>query len=142
MTESPTPWASTIQAVTIFAEDLAAMSAFYQNVFDMPVVFEDENSVVFRIGPTMINVLAIAEAPSLIEPASVANRDAGARYQFTVGVDDTDAMVAQLEAKGVTFLNGPINREWGLRTAMFADPSGHLWELAGPPTGDTAAQPA
>ncbi|MET0609013.1 MAG: VOC family protein, partial [Gaiellaceae bacterium] len=25
---------------------------------------------------------------------------------------------------------GPIDRPWGLRTAAFADPDGHVWEVA------------
>ena len=37
---------------------------------------------------------------------------------------------AALVARGVVFLNGPIDRPWGMRTAAFADPSGHCWELA------------
>ena len=32
--------------------------------------------------------------------------------------------------KGVQLLNGPIDREWGKRTAAFADPDGHVWEIA------------
>lgn len=31
---------------------------------------------------------------------------------------------------GVRVLNGPIDRPWGLRTASFTDPDGHVWELA------------
>ncbi len=27
-------------------------------------------------------------------------------------------------------LNGPIDREWGVRTASFTDPDGHIWEIA------------
>jgi catechol 2,3-dioxygenase-like lactoylglutathione lyase family enzyme len=30
----------------------------------------------------------------------------------------------------VELLNGPIDREWGVRTAAFADPDGHVWEVA------------
>jgi len=30
----------------------------------------------------------------------------------------------------VTLLNGPMDREWGVRTASFTDPDGHIWELA------------
>ena len=26
--------------------------------------------------------------------------------------------------------NGPIDRVWGMRTAAFADPDGHVWEVA------------
>jgi catechol 2,3-dioxygenase-like lactoylglutathione lyase family enzyme len=43
---------------------------------------------------------------------------------------DADASVADLEAKGVSLINGPLDRAWGQRTACFADPDGHLWEIA------------
>ena len=33
-------------------------------------------------------------------------------------------------ARGVELLNGPLDREWGVRTAAFADPDGHVWEVA------------
>ena len=30
----------------------------------------------------------------------------------------------------MTFLKGPMNRPWGVRSAAFTDPSGHYWEIA------------
>ena len=50
--------------------------------------------------------------------------------QLTIWVEDTDATVAELQARGVKLINGPINRHWGQRTAAFADPAGHIWEVA------------
>ncbi|MEO8093347.1 MAG: VOC family protein [Pseudolysinimonas sp.] len=52
--------------------------------------------------------------------------------QFTLGVDDVDATAADLVARGVTLLNGPQDSPWGIRTAAFADPAGHVWEIAAP----------
>jgi uncharacterized glyoxalase superfamily protein PhnB len=49
---------------------------------------------------------------------------------FTVKVEDCNKAHAELVAKGIAFLNGPIDRPWGRRTAAFADPSGHVWEIA------------
>ena len=37
---------------------------------------------------------------------------------------------AELAGRGVELLNGPVNRPWGVRTASFADPGGHIWEIA------------
>ena len=54
----------------------------------------------------------------------------GARVLLTIKVADVDAVCATLQARGVTLLNGPIDRPWGRRTAAFADPSGHVWEVA------------
>lgn len=119
-----------IFAVTLFAEDLPAAKAFYQRVFDLPVVYEDENSAVFQFGATLINLLNISEADELVAPAQVASREAGARAVFTIQVEDVDATCAELLKRGVTLINGPMDRPWGIRTASFADPGGHIWEIA------------
>ena len=123
-------WAPVISTVTLFVDDLAATKQFYLAVFGLPVVFEDPDSAVFRFGPMQINLLRSSQAGELIEPAPVAPASAGSRFQFTIEVDDVDAMVAELTARGVAFLNGPIDRPWGVRTAAFSDPAGHVWEIA------------
>jgi catechol 2,3-dioxygenase-like lactoylglutathione lyase family enzyme len=119
-----------ISAITLFVEDLDATKGFYQRVFGLPLVFEDPDSAVFRFGSTLINLLRTTAANELIEPAVVASRDAGARYQFTLDVDDVDATCDQLRSRGVELINGPMDRPWGVRTACFADPAGHIWEIA------------
>ena len=123
-------WTKGIYAITLFAEDLDAMKQFYQNVFDLPIVFEDNNSAVFQFGNSLVNLLKISEADELISPALVAGRDAGSRFVFTLGVEDVDAKCAELAARGVTLLNGPMDRPWGIRTASFVDPAGYIWEIA------------
>jgi lactoylglutathione lyase len=119
-----------ITAITLFTEDLPATKAFYENVFRLPVHYEDDASCVFAFGSTLINLLKIEEAPDLIAPASVAAPEGGSRFQFTLDVDDVDAMVAELQSRGVELLNGPIDRPWGIRTASFKDPAGNIWEIA------------
>ena len=123
-------WAGSIAAITLFAEDLAATKAFYAEVFELPLVHEDETSAAFRLGDTIVNVLTVSSAPELIDPAAVAPPESGSRCQLTVGVDDVDAMCATLQERGVTLVNGPVDRPWGIRTACFRDPAGHLWEIA------------
>jgi len=93
------------------------------------IVFEDRNSPVFRIGATLINRLQIEAADELIAPARAAPRDAGSRHVVTIEVADVDAMRADLTSRGVTLLNGPMDRPWGIRTASFADPAGNIWEI-------------
>ena len=123
-------WPSGISAITLFVEDLGVTKQFYAEVFGLPIHYEDDASVVFDFGNTLINLLMTAEARELIQPGNVAPREAGSRMQFTIDVDDVDAMCAQLVARGVTLINGPIDRPWGIRTACFADPAGHIWEIA------------
>jgi catechol 2,3-dioxygenase-like lactoylglutathione lyase family enzyme len=124
-----TSWANSITAITLFVEDLGAAKQFYLKTFGMPVVFEDGNSCVFKIGSTLINLLKTSAAGELVRPAKVASREAGARFVFTIEVDDVDAMCAELAARGVQLLNGPMDRPWGVRTASFMDPGGHIWEI-------------
>jgi len=123
-------WLKGISAITLFVEDLAATKRFYQEVFGLPIRYEDDASVVFDFGNMLINLLKATEAPELIEPAVVAPPAAGSRFQFTIDVDDVDAMCAELTARGVPLLNGPMDRPWGIRTASFRDPGGHIWEIA------------
>ena len=123
-------WPKKISTITLFAEDLAATKAFYQEVFGLPVVFEDADSAVFNFGNMLVNLLTTRAAPELIEPAVVGSPDAGPRFQLTVDVDDVDATCAELAKRGVELLNGPIDRPWGVRTAAFRDPAGHVWEIA------------
>jgi catechol 2,3-dioxygenase-like lactoylglutathione lyase family enzyme len=123
-------WPKGISAITLFVEDVDAAKRFYQEVFGLPVVFEDDNSAVFSFGNTLINLLSTTAAPELIEPAVPASREAGSRLVLTIQVDDVDAMCAELARRGVELLNGPMDRPWGVRTASFSDPGGHIWEIA------------
>jgi lactoylglutathione lyase len=65
-------WPGGIAAITLFVEDLAAAKRFYGDVFQLPVFFEDDDSVVFKFGDTFVNLLRASEAPALVAPATVA----------------------------------------------------------------------
>jgi lactoylglutathione lyase len=125
-----TTWPKDIGAITLFVEDLRRSRQFYTDVFGVPLVYEDASSVVFKFGAAMINLLVTTAAGGLIEPAPVAGAGAGSRLQLSIFVDDVDAVCHDLASRGVSFINGPIDREWGMRTACFADPAGHIWEVA------------
>jgi lactoylglutathione lyase len=119
-----------IGAITLFVEDPERSKTFYQGVFGLPVHFEDANSVVFKFENLILNLLELQAANDLIEPAPVARREAGSRFQFTIWVADADSVCSELRKRGVELLNGPVDRAWGMRTASFLDPDGHIWEVA------------
>jgi lactoylglutathione lyase len=87
----------------------------------------------------IVNLLAIPAAHDLIAPGAVADMDTGSRFQLTIRVEDADAVCTELARRGVELLNGPLDREWGTRTASFTDPDGHIWEIAPklPESGDS-----
>lgn len=123
-------WPGGIEAITLFVEDLDATKRFYTEVFGLPVHYEDNDSAVFAFGGTLINLLKTEAAVELIEPAPVGDAASESRFQFTLVVEDVDAKCDELVSLGVDLLNGPIDRPWGIRTASFRDPAGHIWEIA------------
>ena len=122
-------WATKLAGVSLVQERLAEAKAFYTEVFELQAVFEDEDNVVFKIGETVVHLLGAGAAPDLIGPGPVAAQSAGHRAQLAIQVDDVDDLCRQLVQRGVRILSGPMDRPWGIRTANFEDPGGHLWEV-------------
>ncbi len=120
----------TVGAITLFVEDPQRSKTFYQRFFDLPATYEDDDSAVFSFENLIVNLLRRTAAGELIAPAPVADRKAGSHFQLTIWVDDADAACAALATRGAELLNGPMDRDWGVRTAAFTDPDGHVWELA------------
>jgi lactoylglutathione lyase len=123
-------WPGKVTAITLFVDDMAAAKSFYREAFGLRMQFENEISVVVDFGNTIIYLLALSEAPGLVGPAEVGGGDVGVRAQFTITVDDVDAVCAVLARRGVSLLDGPMDRPWRIRTAAFRDPSGHVREVA------------
>lgn len=119
-----------IEVVTLFVDDIDAAKAFYETVFSAETVYQDAVSQVLKFSGAMVNLLDADQAPELVAPSPVTPSAAGARMLLTIRVDDVDAVCHELAQKGIALLNGPIDRPWGRRTAAFADPSGHVWEIA------------
>ncbi|MEO7268844.1 MAG: VOC family protein [Knoellia sp.] len=119
-----------IEIVTLFVEDLDAARTFYVDVLDTEVVYADEASTVLKFSNILFNLLQVDNAATLVEPTVVGGPSSGARALWTIMVDDADSAYAELTKRGATFLNGPVDRPWGRRTAAFADPAGNVWEIA------------
>jgi catechol 2,3-dioxygenase-like lactoylglutathione lyase family enzyme len=121
---------ASVGAITLFVEDRHRSKSFYTAVFGVDPVYEDESSVAFEFEHTIVNLLETNAAHELVAPAIVADQGSGSRFQLTIWVRDTNAVCADLASRGVELLNGPLDRPWGMRTASFTDPDGHIWEVA------------
>lgn len=73
------------------------------------MTYGDDDSVILSLGNTLINLLKSTAAVELIEPA-VGSRDTATRLQPTITVVDVDSSCARLQERGVTLLNGPMDR--------------------------------
>ena len=119
-----------ISAISLFVADVPQAKTFYEDVFGVSVIFEDEVSAAMKFDNLLVNLLQDSEAAGLVEPAPVAARETGSRFQLSIWVDDVDGVCAQLRERGVALLVGPVDRPWGMRVATFTDPAGHSWEIA------------
>jgi len=128
-------WEKEIGAMTLFVGDLDRSKAFYQEVFGLPPLNEEEDSVMFRFKNVLVFLHKSSEVhgPPAGEVLDEALKGAG---QFAIIVDDVDAVCAELTKRDVALLSGPMNRSWGMRTVTFADPGGYVWEIAQEMTGD------
>jgi lactoylglutathione lyase len=116
--------------ITLFTEDLAGTRDFYEEILGLPVLGDHGDNIVFKLGNVMVNLARVSAAANFGVPTRVADRGAGVRVVLPVAVDDVDAACAELARYGLALLDGPVDRPWGVRTASFTDPAGHIWELA------------
>ena len=77
-----------------------------------------------------------AHAGERAKPSLISERDGYSNGRSdglpTTFTDDVDALHADLVERGIDFFQNPTDQPWGVRTAYFKDPDGHLWEIAQP----------
>jgi catechol 2,3-dioxygenase-like lactoylglutathione lyase family enzyme len=134
--DSMADWEKEIGAMTLFVPDLDRAREFYQESFGLDVQPMGDDTVMLRFKDMAVFLRAAAAAreplPEILEEAL---NGAG---QFAIIVDDVDAVSAELSGRGVQLLSGPADRPWGMRTITFADPGGHIWEIAQELPGDAS----
>jgi catechol 2,3-dioxygenase-like lactoylglutathione lyase family enzyme len=132
-----TKWEKEIGAITLFVEDADVSARFYQDIFELDPMYTDANGTGFRLQNLFFFLTKSSSAPNMIAPLTAGSPGNGPRHVFAIIVDDVDSVCAELQAKGVSLINGPEDRDWGMRTANFADPDGYVWEIATElPAGD------
>lgn len=121
---------SGVGAVILFVEDLARSKAFYEGPLGLAVQFEDADSVGYALEGAAFILLRVDRAREQLggEPTTTPAR--GATAFLTAFTDRVDDLAADLSGRGVAFFQAPTDQPWGMRTAYFKDPDGHVWELA------------
>jgi catechol 2,3-dioxygenase-like lactoylglutathione lyase family enzyme len=121
-----------VGAIILFGEDLARSRAFYRDMLGLEVEFEDDESVGFKIKGLAFIVLQVDRARVQLQGLPTATPRAGATAFLTTFTHDVDAQHADLAERGIDFFQNPTDQPWGVRTAYFKDPDGHVWEIAQP----------
>lgn len=121
-----------VGAIILFVDDLQRSRAFYHDVLALGVQFEDDDSIGFEVKGLAFIVLQVDRASLQLQGEPTSTPATGATAFLTTFTDAVDALHADLVERGVDFFQGPTDQPWGMRTAYFKDPDGHVWELAQP----------
>jgi catechol 2,3-dioxygenase-like lactoylglutathione lyase family enzyme len=122
---------SRLSVVTVGARDVPALRAFYERL-GWTTTTPPGDFAAFPLGGA---VLCLYDAETLAAEAGVPSPPpAGYKgVSLACNVDRREqvdeALAAAVEA-GATVLADPVDRDWGGRSAYFADPEGNAWEIA------------
>jgi catechol 2,3-dioxygenase-like lactoylglutathione lyase family enzyme len=132
MSDNDSSFEPRVSLITLGVADLARARAFYETGLGWKVSPASQGDVVFF----QAGALAIALFPRhlLAEDAGVPAEGAGFSG-ITIAHNvrepaDVDRLLAVAEAAGARITKPAQDAFWGGRTVYFADPDGHLWEVA------------
>jgi lactoylglutathione lyase len=119
-------------AIALFVHDLERCTAFYRDTLALPFKGSDPGLAAFDLpGGVMLVLLSPQGAAEVVgtDVATLMKFEGGPHGYVALSVADVDSTYAGLTAKGVTFVQSPTDKPWGLRMAHFTDPEGNLWEI-------------
>ena len=115
----------------LFVEDVVRARDFYVDVLGMSLGFEDETSAGVFMGEELLLLVSVPSASDMLVGEELGTpRNQRPVGLFNIFVENVDESFARLKSLGVAFINDPIDREWGRRTAHFKDPDGFIWEIS------------
>lgn len=121
-----------LSVATVGAHDVAALRAFYERI-GWKSNTPPGDFAAFPLGGA---VFTLYDAATLAREAG--GQDAlppgtfrGVTLAINVdAIEQVDAAIESARAAGATVLAAPETRDWGGRSAYFADPEGNAWEVA------------
>lgn len=132
-----------VSLITLGVADLARARAFYEKLGFKASSAGGDEVVFFQAGAL---ALCLFPRESLACDAKVSAAGDGFRAIALAhnvrAKEGVDAAIAEAEAAGATVVKPAEDAPWGGRSGYFADPDGHLWEVAWNPHFPLAADGA
>lgn len=120
-----------ISMITLGVPDVAKATAFYERLGFVKSSASQEAVTFFKAESV---VLGLFGRDALQEDALAGNLwtgNGGAAIAANYGSEaEVDAMMAKAEAEGARILKPAQKAFWGGYSGYFADPEGHVWEVA------------
>jgi catechol 2,3-dioxygenase-like lactoylglutathione lyase family enzyme len=123
-----------LSLITLGITDLARSRAFYEQAMGWTPQFVSDDIAMYQLNGF---VLGLFGRTALLEDARVdaeAARHAGPgamSLAYNVdSADEVDRVLGEMASAGARILKPGEQVEWGGYSGYFADPDGHLWEVA------------
>jgi len=116
--------------ITLGVSDLERSKRFYSDILGWKPVQDTGGIVMYKLNGM---ILSLYPQKELMEDAQAKNEGRGSRFtlaQCLRSAEEVDDLFAELKKRGATITKGPVKVFWGGYSGYFADPDGHLWELA------------
>ncbi|TWT77421.1 fosfomycin resistance protein FosB [Posidoniimonas polymericola] len=120
-----------ISMITLGVRDLAASVAFYRGGLGFPQLESPPSVAFFTLNGTWLGLYgrdALAEDATV--PAEGSGFNSFALAHNVASEEEVHAVVDQAVAAGAKLIKEPHKVFWGGYSGYFADPDGHLWEVA------------
>ena len=121
-----------IALITILADDVPQLTAFYRDVLHFEVKQDMGGYVEFHHGGVRFAICARSILHEASGHASYTEAHHGQAFElaFPCGEPaEVDRAYAEIVARGATPVHAPADMPWNQRTALFADPDGNIHEL-------------
>ncbi|MDX1608583.1 MAG: VOC family protein [Halofilum sp. (in: g-proteobacteria)] len=120
-----------ISMITLGVRDLAASVRFYEQGLGFPRLESPPEVAFFALDGTWLGLYGRADLAADAQVSADGSGFAGFALAHNVrSAAEVDAVVEQAVAAGATLVKRPQEVFWGGYCGYFADPDGHLWEVA------------
>lgn len=131
-----------LSLITLGVTDLATARAFYGRLGWVESGAGNEHVTFFQLGGIALGLYGRAALAAEVGVADTTERDrfGGIALAYNVREQaEVDAVLAEAVAAGGRLLGAGEARFWGGYSGYFADPEGHVWEVAWNPCFPIAA---
>ena len=121
-----------LSLLTLGVADLERAKAFYERTLGWAPAGQAEGVAFYNVGSCVLSLYPHADLARDMEMAPAPPPPyRGVTLALNLASrDEVDALFAELTSKGVTIVKAPEAIFWGGYVGFFADPDGHVWEVA------------
>jgi catechol 2,3-dioxygenase-like lactoylglutathione lyase family enzyme len=122
-----------IAIIGLGVRDFDRAKRFYNEGLGWPILMEEGEWACFSLGDGSVALTLYPWDEKAAEAGVSAEGDGfrGVSLAYNCRSEDrVDEVMAEAEAAGARITHAPVKRDWGGYSGYFADPEGHIWEVA------------